>query len=118
MLILPGEVVLADRAANPPESFERFATGMQGLPLTASEATRSPDRVDPMHLVRLGDRRKAQNLPWLLGQDVADEVVLVQPLHDDDDGAISLVVEPAIKRVIEPFVGRLPLRVGERLFGL
>jgi hypothetical protein len=27
---------------------------------------------------------------------MADEVVRVQPLHDDDDRAIALVVEPAV----------------------
>ena len=95
--------------------------GAAGQPLPAANccvASRSPDRLNPAYLLGFGDRRKAQNLPGLLRKDVADEVVLVQPLHDDDDGAISLVVELAIKRVIEPFVGRLPLRVGERLFGL
>ena len=46
---------------------------------------------------------------------MADEVVSVQPLHDDDDAAVALVVEPAIERVVKPFVGRFPLRLGERL---
>ena len=54
----------------------------------------------------------------LLRQDVADEVVLVQPLHDDDDGAVPLVVEPAVEGVVVPLVGGLPLRVGERLLRL
>jgi hypothetical protein len=49
---------------------------------------------------------------------VSDEVVLVQPLHDDDNGAVTLVVEPAIKGVIVPLVGGLSLRVGERLLRL
>jgi hypothetical protein len=46
-----------------------------------------------MHLVSLGDRRKAQDLPTFLRKDVTDEVVFVQPLHDDHDGAMALVDE-------------------------
>src|SRR6202030_740740 len=45
------------------------------------------------------------------------EVVLVQPLHDDDDGAVALVIEPAVKGVVVPLVGGFALRVGERLLG-
>src|SRR5439155_13831836 len=33
-----------------------------------------------VHLVGLGDRRKAQDLPTLLREHMADEIVLVQPL--------------------------------------
>ena len=48
-------------------------------PSTASEALRSPDRLDRVHLVGFGDRRKAEDLPRLLTESVAGEVVLVQP---------------------------------------
>src|SRR5271156_696396 len=46
---------------------------------------------------------------------MADEVVLVQPLHDNDNSATALVVKPAVERVDKPVVGGLPLRLGERL---
>src|SRR2546423_4683866 len=49
---------------------------------------------------------------------MADQIVLLQPLHGDDDGASLLVVLPAIEGVIVPFVGGSSLRFGERLFGL
>jgi hypothetical protein len=49
-----------------------------------------------VHLVGFGDRRKAQDLPRLLREHVADEVVFVQPLHDDDDGAVAFVVQSAL----------------------
>ena len=71
-----------------------------------------------MLLVLLGNCREAQDLPLLLAEDVTDEVVFVEPLHDDDDGAMPLVVEPAIESVVVPFIGGLPLRFGERLFRL
>src|SRR6516225_3924449 len=49
---------------------------------------------------------------------MADEIVLVQPLHDDDDGATALVIEPAVESVHEPLVAGLPLRLGERFLRL
>jgi hypothetical protein len=78
LLILAGKVVLANRATDVLQT----ASGsrrMQGLAQTASEALRSPDRLDRVHLVGFGDRRKAEDLPRLLTESVADEVVLVQP---------------------------------------
>jgi hypothetical protein len=64
-----------------------------------------------MHLVGFGDRWKAQDVPRLLRQHVADKIVLVQPLHDDDDGAVPLVVQTAVERVVKPLVGSPPLRI-------
>ena len=118
LLILTGEIVFADCAPDASEGFERLAVGVQRLALTAGEAPRSPDRLDLVRFVSFGDRRKAQNLPVLLRQDVTDEVIFVQPLHDDDDGAALFIVLPAVEGVVVPLVGHLPLRVGERLLRL
>ena len=49
---------------------------------------------------------------------MADGIVFVQPLHDQDDGTTALVVLPAVESVIVPVVGGLSLRVGERLLRL
>ena len=117
-MILAGEVVFTNCPLDPVEHIERLARGMQGLALTTCEAPRSQDRLDPMLLVLLGDCREAQNFPLLLAENVADEIVFVQPLHDGDDGPMPLVVEPTIEGVVEPFVGGLPLRVGECLLWL
>ena len=100
------------------ESVERLALGMQRFTAPAGEPSRSPDRLVLVHLVGFGDRRKAHDLPRLLGEHMANEIILVQPLHDDDDGAVALVVEPAVEGVVKPVVGRLPLGVGERFLGL
>ncbi len=77
MLILAGEVVLADGPANAVEGVERLALGMKRLALPTLEASRSPDRFDLVDLVRFGDRRKANDLPRLLAEHVTDEVVFV-----------------------------------------
>ena len=45
-----------------------------------------------MHLVLFGDRRKARDLSIL-----ADEIVLVQPMHTHDDRPVLLVVEVLIE---------------------
>jgi hypothetical protein len=44
---------------------------------------------------------------------MADKIVLVKPLHNDDDGSLRFVVEPAEKGVVEPGVGRLPAGLGQ-----
>ena len=66
MLILAGEIVFANRPPDAVEHLKRLAVGMQGLALTTCEAPRSQDRLDRMHLVHFGDRRKAQDFPLLL----------------------------------------------------
>src|SRR5207249_7005995 len=67
----------------------------KSLALPTPKASRSPDGLDLVHLVSFGDRRKAENLPGLLREDVADGIVFLQPLHDHDDGTTALVVLPA-----------------------
>ena len=62
-------------------------SGCRMSPTSRSNSRRPRWLDDLVHLVAFGDRRKRQHLPGFLLQDVADEVVLVQPLHDDDDAA-------------------------------
>ena len=50
---------------------------------------------DEMILVLLGYCRKRDDLPRLWLQLVTDQIVLMQPLHDNDDAALGLVIEPA-----------------------
>src|SRR5437868_11338126 len=49
---------------------------------------------------------------------MAHEIVFMQPLHDYDDRATPLVIEPGVERVVIPLVAGLPLCLGKRLFGL
>jgi len=91
---------------------------VQSVALTAREGSRFPDRLDLVLLVGFGDCRKAHDLPVLLPEDVADQIVFVQPLLDYDDGAVPFVIEPAVEGVVVPLVGGLPLRLGERLLRL
>ena len=38
-------------------------------------------------------------------------------MHDQDDGSLLLVVEAAVEGVVEPFVGRPPVGIGQGLLG-
>src|SRR6516225_3187122 len=70
LLILAGKVVLANRATDVLQNNERLARRMQRLAPTASKALRSPDRLDCLYLVGFGDRRKAEDLPRPLTENV------------------------------------------------
>ncbi len=107
-----------DGAADVLEGGERLARGVQRFARPPGEALRSPDRCYLVHLVGFGDCREAHHLPRLLLEHVADQVVLVQPLHDDDDGSPAFVVEPAVEGVGVPIIGGIPSRLGERLLRL
>ncbi len=49
---------------------------------------------------------------------MADEIVFVQPLHDDDDRAFGLVVQARIERSVEPLVDGGAAALGHRVDGL
>ena len=117
LLVLAGEIVFADRAADLLEHRQRLARRVQGLALPPREDSRPRQRIDHMRLVRLGDRRKAHDVPILLRQHVADQIVLVQPVHDQDDGPLLLVVEAAVEGVVEPLVGGPPVGLRQGLLG-
>ena len=66
-------------------------------PAMVDVARLGPQRVLPF----LGlDRRDGDDLPVLLAEHVAEQVVGVQPLHDDHDRAGRLVVQPGVQRVV------------------
>src|SRR5271166_1532152 len=118
LLVLAGEIVLPDRPADLLEHCRRLALGVQCLAPPTGKMPRSPYRLDRVGFVLLGDRREAHDLPIFLGQHVADEIVLVQPVHDQDDGTLLLVVQSAVEGMVEPLVGSPPLGLRQGLLGL
>jgi hypothetical protein len=80
---------------------------VEGLALRTPELGIAQNAVDDIVLVFLGDRREPDDLPVFLVQDVSDQIVLMQALHDHDDGARGLVVEAAQQRIVVPFVDRV-----------
>ena len=92
LLVLTGEMVFADGPTDTGEGVKRLPVGMQRVAPAAPGRAHSPDRLEPVLLIGFGDGRKAEHLPLLLRENMADQIVLVQPLHDDDDGSSLLVV--------------------------
>jgi hypothetical protein len=41
----------------------------------------------------------------------------VQPVHDQHDGTLLFVVKSTVERVVEPFIGALPMGFRQCLFG-
>ena len=72
---LAGEIVFADRAADMLEHGQRLALRVQCLAPPAGEILRPQHRIDDLGLVVLGDPRETHDLPRLLRQHVADEIV-------------------------------------------
>jgi hypothetical protein len=75
LLVPAGKIVFAEGAAKLPEHFGRLALGVQGLARLAAEGLPSEHGLDSVPFVLLGDRRQAHNLPILLCQHMAREVV-------------------------------------------
>ena len=92
LLVLAGEIVFADRLADLLDHRERLARRVQRLAPPPAEDSPPRQSVDHVPLVRLGDRRKAHDLPILLRQHVADQIILVQPVHDQNDRPVLFVV--------------------------
>jgi hypothetical protein len=91
---------------------------MQGLARLPAKGLLPEHRFDPVQLVIIGDCREVHHLPRLLLQYMAGEVVLVQAVHDQHDGAPELVVEAAVEGVVVPLVRRLALGLRQGLLGL
>src|SRR4051812_23819810 len=58
LLVLTGEVVLADRRARVLERLGRFERLVENAAFAALKGPRSPRRIDPEYLVDLRDRRQ------------------------------------------------------------
>ena len=91
--------------------------GVQCLAGPPGKRVRPQLRIEGVGLVVLDDRRKAHDLPILLRQHVAREIVFVQPVHDQDDRSRPDVVQSTVEGVVEPVVGRLPLGLRQGLLG-
>src|SRR5690349_15045324 len=48
-------------------------------------------------------------------KNMADQIVLMEALHHDDDDSSFGVVQPAYERVVEPLIGAAPLCLGEHI---
>ncbi len=91
------------------EDFERLAFGEQRFALSALV---DPAEIDLEGLVFLGDGLEVEMLEISLVDEVAREIVLVQPLLDGDDAARTLVVEAREQGLLIEFLDALSLNIG------
>jgi len=104
LLILAGKVILSGVFANNVERKFRFPFRLEDLTGLALKCPLPPRTLDNMRFVFLRYRRKRQDVPISLLHYVADQVVLVQPLHDNNDYTGFFIVEATKKSVAVPVV--------------
>lgn len=91
---------------------------MQGGACPAPEWMFAQRALDQEFAVFLGDCRQGEDLPWLLLENMADKIVLMQPLHNDDNATGGLIIETAQQRMIVPLVDALAPGFGKRFVRL
>src|SRR5208282_2896804 len=82
----------------------RDTLGVEGFAGAARKRPLAERRRDDVALVDFRDRGQRDDFPAFLFEDMADQVVFMQPLHDDDDRSPVLFVEARVKRIVEPIV--------------
>ena len=104
LLVLAGKVVLAYGAAEMFEEDQRFAFGMQSFARSAPNCASAIGRPDDMDLVFFCYGWKPDQIPVFLLQDVSHQIILMKPLHDNDDATRPFIIEPAVKCVVKPVI--------------
>src|SRR5436305_2000154 len=80
LLILAGKIITAEARADLLERDERLVLRMENLAGLPGESLAAKGGLDDMLFPGLRNRRKGDDLPFFLCQDVADEIVFVQAL--------------------------------------
>ena len=115
LLILGREHQAADLRLDTVQGVFALALRMQDVADPSCDHLAVAERDDA---VLDGDRRQVEMLPAALIEEMAGKVVLVQALHDDDDGTVLLVVEARDQGAGVPVDHPLAGRLRHRLFGL
>src|SRR5438132_2787491 len=90
LLVLGGEHTAADLGFDALEHRVALPLRMQDLPLAEGEGFAAPNRHDA---VLNGGGRPVEMVPAALSEEMPGKVILMQALHDHDDGTSLLIVE-------------------------
>src|SRR5436305_12861570 len=90
---------------------------MESLARATRKVHCSVGSLNYVRLILLRDGRKANHIPRFQAKHMADKIVFMQSLHDEDNASLSLIVEPTVQGVIEPVVDGLALGVRKSLLG-
>src|ERR1700674_5334124 len=82
------------------------------------ESARTKQCIDPNLLVLLGNCREGHDVPALLLEYMAHEIILVKSLHNQNNDIALLVVEPTDQGVVVPLIREATLSLGQGLFRL
>jgi hypothetical protein len=91
---------------------------MQRLTRTASDRASAVRGFYDVRLVFGRNGRETEDFPLPLLQHVAYEVILVQPLHNNDDAARILIIKAAVQRVLVPVIDGISLGFRHCFIGL
>ena len=116
-MVLGFERVGSDISAYAIQNFARLAFWMENA---ANGSTIDATVADFYFFVSHGYGREVQDCPLLRRclQHVADQVVCVKPLGNDDDGAICLIVQARDQGRSVPFIDCFTLALRHRIDGL
>jgi hypothetical protein len=92
LLVLSGEIVFAHYFSYTSESFERLSFRMEGFTWLANKFPASVGSIHNMTFGFLGDRRKFQELPTTMLQNVTDQIIFMEPLHNHNDATYLFVI--------------------------
>src|SRR5260370_4638286 len=115
LLVLGGEHQAADLGFDALEHRVALPLRMQDVALAAGEELAVPNGDDA---VLNGDGRQVEMLPAALSEEMPGKVILMQALHDHDNGTFLLVVEARDQGAAVPVDHPPPRRLRHRLFVL
>src|SRR5579862_9523429 len=97
---------------------QRLAGGMERFSNSALNRFDVEWTFDLVSFVPFRNGRQPEKSPFFLFKNMSDQVVFMQPLHNNDDAASALVIETAVQGVIKPLINRFALSLGKCLIRL
>ena len=107
-----GRLLVLRRELHRPHRRLQFIEGSLGFPFGVQQisdlTTDAASGAQANNRLLLRDRREVQMPPAVLLQQMTDQIVWMQALHDDDNRTFRLVIEPRQQRVGVPLFERVP----------
>ena len=92
-MILTGKVIGTHGRRDPIERGTIFAFWVQHVAFVPTISNlRSNGRLDSVNLIHVRNGWEAQHTPVSFLQQMADQIILVQALHNDDDSTVTLII--------------------------
>ena len=86
-MVLGGEYIFRHRRTQGEKLFQRRARRMKRLAIAPLNMPQPKGRGEVIDLVPYSNRRQSNNLPRIALGDIGHQIIGMQTLHDDNDGA-------------------------------